>query len=81
MGGRGESGGRKVDGDRIEGRVGFWTSTIPSVDARIAPRRLRLRDLNDGSFGRRRLLFFELFSLFPGFFPGEFVVSVPVGEG
>ena len=55
--------------------------TIPSVDARIGPRRLRLSDLKEGSFGRRRLLLFELFSLLPGLFPGEFVVSVPVGEG
>ena len=70
-----------MDGDRIEGRVGFGGLIIPSVDAKMGPRCLRLRDLKEGSFGRSRLLFFELCPLFPGVVPGEFVVLVPVGEG
>lgn len=67
----GDSGGRKVEGDRMEGRVGFWSSTMPVVEARIGPRRLRLEDVKEGSLGRRRLPFFEVFWLVSGLFSGE----------
>lgn len=67
----GDSGGRKVEGDRMEGRAVFWSSTMPAVDARIGPRRLILEDLKEGSFGRRRLPFFELFWLVSRLFEGE----------
>lgn len=78
-GGREYSGGKKVVGDKMEGRVGvgFWSSTKPSVDATMGPRCLRLRLLKEG---RRQLPFLELFRLFVGLFSGELVVSVPAEE-